>query len=337
VIAITSLLLLCLYESESKIEVRGSSDSVRRNTKLTHGSLPLLPQSQIDEVDKFLFFIGYPRSGHSIVGACLDAHPDVIVAHEYNLFPKMLPSTGSGKKLHDQLLNKTFLYNTLYQNSVKASRDGWRSSKRDGKGYTLHFGSAKSWQGKIRTLKVIGDKSGGVTARAIRDSPEQFDKVFQELKQTVRVPFKVIHVVRNPYDMVATRLLYRLSTKKGRKANFSASHKVSDHKTVFSAIKGMRSEASAVNKFIKQYPSITFEMHNVDYIYKTRLTLLEMCSFLELECSDEFIQMCQDKAAKRPSNTREVVNWDSQLRNSMLKLTSDFTFFQRYSLKPDWH
>jgi hypothetical protein len=34
------------------------------------------------EVHTLLLFIGYPRSGHSLVGSLLNAHPNVVVAHE---------------------------------------------------------------------------------------------------------------------------------------------------------------------------------------------------------------------------------------------------------------
>ncbi len=35
-----------------------------------------------DTVERFCLFIGYPRSGHSLVGSLLDAHPNVVLAHE---------------------------------------------------------------------------------------------------------------------------------------------------------------------------------------------------------------------------------------------------------------
>ena len=35
-------------------------------------------------VEKYCMFIGYPRSGHSLIGALLDAHPNIIIAHELN-------------------------------------------------------------------------------------------------------------------------------------------------------------------------------------------------------------------------------------------------------------
>ena len=36
----------------------------------------------LDEVKAFCLFIGYPRSGHSLIGALLDAHESVAMAHE---------------------------------------------------------------------------------------------------------------------------------------------------------------------------------------------------------------------------------------------------------------
>ncbi|MBV6654043.1 MAG: hypothetical protein KI786_09830, partial [Mameliella sp.] len=35
-----------------------------------------------EKINKGIFFIGYPRSGHSILGALLDAHPQVALSHE---------------------------------------------------------------------------------------------------------------------------------------------------------------------------------------------------------------------------------------------------------------
>ena len=39
-----------------------------------------------DELRAFCLFMGYTRSGHSLVGACLDAHPEAAIAHEAKIF-----------------------------------------------------------------------------------------------------------------------------------------------------------------------------------------------------------------------------------------------------------
>ena len=38
----------------------------------------------LKSLETYCMFIGYPRSGHSLVGSLLDAHPQIILAHELN-------------------------------------------------------------------------------------------------------------------------------------------------------------------------------------------------------------------------------------------------------------
>ena len=45
-------------------------------------------------VEKFAFFIGFTRSGHSIVGSFMDAHPNMIIAYQYKFF-RQLSKTGA--------------------------------------------------------------------------------------------------------------------------------------------------------------------------------------------------------------------------------------------------
>jgi hypothetical protein len=37
-------------------------------------------------LETYCMFMGYPRSGHTLVGSILDAHPDMVVAHELDAF-----------------------------------------------------------------------------------------------------------------------------------------------------------------------------------------------------------------------------------------------------------
>ena len=58
---------------------------------------------QLGDSAKFLLFIGTPRSGHSIVGAILDAHPLAIVSHEVNALERISEGVG-GKDLLSMIL-----------------------------------------------------------------------------------------------------------------------------------------------------------------------------------------------------------------------------------------
>ena len=167
-------------------------------------SIPMLnlPQDVIDKIKKFVFFVGHPRSGHSIIGSFMDAHPHMVIAHEFMLFKQL-----SIKSL--ALSSKADLFNTLYRNSVYDSTSGWRNKDSNWKNYTLNIESL--WQGRYdRYISVIGDKSGGATSAVYIHSPEDFKAQYEQLQKTIGIPIKVIYCVRNPYDIAATSALYKI-------------------------------------------------------------------------------------------------------------------------------
>ncbi|PSP19753.1 MAG: sulfotransferase family protein [Cyanobacteria bacterium SW_5_48_44] len=55
-----------------------------KELNLTYVLETLKDKKTFQNVDKYCMFIGYPRSGHSLVGSLLDAHPNIIIAHELN-------------------------------------------------------------------------------------------------------------------------------------------------------------------------------------------------------------------------------------------------------------
>jgi hypothetical protein len=52
----------------------------------TSTSAPVVVETpDFSNVRTFILFVGYPRSGHSLIGSIMDAHPNVIIAHEVRL------------------------------------------------------------------------------------------------------------------------------------------------------------------------------------------------------------------------------------------------------------
>src|SRR3989344_1389974 len=43
---------------------------------------PVVETPDFSSVRTFILFVGYPRSGHSLIGSIMDAHPNIIIAHE---------------------------------------------------------------------------------------------------------------------------------------------------------------------------------------------------------------------------------------------------------------
>ena len=79
--------LVQLKSSPNTIATHASTQMPRSLTE----RIPVLrtkftPLSRKDIADvRILIFVGFARSGHSIVGILMDAHPDIIIAHEYIL------------------------------------------------------------------------------------------------------------------------------------------------------------------------------------------------------------------------------------------------------------
>ena len=307
----------------STIEVKMSRKRVKYvQPNRTHS----LTVRDVQDVQSFVFFVGYPRSSHSVLASMIDAHPNAVIAHEFNLFQQL--------HRNDSLLSdKTSLYNALYTNSHKQSSQGWRSMNLSfqGKGYNLRLNNSLSWQGCYRRLRVIGDKSGGVTSRLYRSSRGMFTTLYNRLSELVEVPIKVIHVVRNPYDMLATRLLYRFSDVKKHKGHYTRDHPLNNPSNVTQVMKSLYSEASAVVDMSKKLQLNVLEVHYVDFIHNPKREMRNVCLFIGVQCSSGYLDMVARATFSSLSVTRHLVVWSDEAHQFMNSKILTLPFFQRYS------
>lgn len=136
--------------------------------------------------ETFVAFAGFPRSGHTLVGSLLTAHPDAVVAHELNALELIRWRVGR---------------RALFGSIVRADR---RFAEAGSTWTGYDYSVPGQWQGRYRDLKVIGDKKGGGTARYLFRYPDLFDR----LRRTVTLPVKFVVVTRHPLDNIA-----RMATK----------------------------------------------------------------------------------------------------------------------------
>ena len=259
-----------------------------------------LSRSDINSIKYFLLFIGWPRSCHSIVGSLLDAHPNVIVAHEFFLFTKLSEDK--------ELSNRSRLYNQLYRNSYMSAKEGWRTSSKDRKGYSLDM--AGSWQGQFTKLEVIGDKCGGASTRLYTQNSKKFQELYQRLRANVKVPIKVLQIVRNPFDMIATEALYRATGVSGVKYNATVHNKYSNPKILREVTDFVLDMATAISRMIRALRLSALEIYCEDLVTHPAGTISDICRFLNLKCSPEYVQICSDKIFKNVSMSRDLVEWD---------------------------
>ena len=146
-------------------------------------------RDDFDGVRRFCLFVGYPRSGHSIVGALLNAHKDVVIAHELNA-PRLILAGCARDELYARIL----------------TRARWFHLRGDRSNHDYRV--PNQWQGRFERLDVIGDKRGGAVTRCLAEHPDFFARV----RALVGVPLRLIHVVRNPFDNIAAiSIWHRLS------------------------------------------------------------------------------------------------------------------------------
>jgi Sulfotransferase family len=137
-------------------------------------------RDEFDRVTAFALFVGYPRSGHSLVGAMLNAHRQAIISHELDA-PKLVLAGIGRDELYSRIL----------------ARAAWFNLRGNTSNYSYQI--PNSWQGRFETLRVIGDKGGGWAVQWLRRHPH----LLQSLHSIVGVPIRMLHVVRNPWDNIA--------------------------------------------------------------------------------------------------------------------------------------
>ncbi len=133
-----------------------------------------------NDIKTFVMFIGYPRSGHTLIGFLLDAHPNMIVASQTSALRYL--KYGFGKQQ---------IFYLLMQNSRQVARTG-RKQRR------YSYEVPNQWQGRFDKPRVIGESTG---LTRLRRNPSLLKSLRQKLKG---VDLKLIHVIRNPYDNIST-------------------------------------------------------------------------------------------------------------------------------------
>lgn len=137
-------------------------------------------RDSFDQVASFVLFVGYPRSGHSLVGAMLNAHRNAVIAHELDA-PKLVVRGCTRDELYSRIL----------------ARAAWFNLRGNASNYEYQV--PNRWQGRFEALRLVGDKRGGSAAQWLARHPDLLGR----LRATVGVPLRLIHVVRNPYDNIA--------------------------------------------------------------------------------------------------------------------------------------
>ncbi len=208
------------------------------------------------------------------------------------------------------------------------------SPKKDEKRYTLDVPG--SWAGHfVGGLKVIGDKSATAPDAYLKLN-NHFKEMYQRLQDLVKVPLHVIHVVRNPFDIIATSALYEYGHEHGHNGpkaryNFTEEHRLVDHKLLNKSAKAVMEKARAVHEMKSLCNMTVLEIHNEDLVQRPAATVTQICRFLQVPCPSRYVAACVDKVFPVVSKTRSKVEWSHDLRQWVEQEIKKYPFFNRYS------
>lgn len=239
----------------------------------------------------FCFFIGYPRSGHSLIGSLLDAHEHMCIAHELNLFGLLSNTTLSTKEIFQLILKNSKLF--------AAIKNVWGVYRYHVKG---------QHQGSFSKLKVIGDKKGGASTQILAENPQLLSNLHNQLK----LPIKIIHVVRNPFDNIATI------------------HKKS-HPSLAGATKFYSSLCEANEVLSSKLPSdIVLHVKHEKFLENPKQVLNEICLFLNVEATDDYLEACIAILNSSPNRSRDSIIWPVEIKQKINGLIQKYDYLSDY-------
>lgn len=241
---------------------------------------------------KYCLFIGHPRSGHSLIAALLDAHPNALFSDELDTL---------------KFFNNGFSKEQIYYLILENSRLNAKNTRQIG-GYSYRV--SNQCQGQANNLKVIGDKHGPATTVRLYSNP----KLIDSLERKVGIPVKYIHVIRNPYDNIKT-----IARK-----DFGGLELQTAIELYFLLCKASDEIRKRINN------DDILEVRHEVLIDNPLKILREICDFLSIDTPSNYLEDCAHLVYKSPHKSRYELQWTPKLVDLVRKNIDNYPFLSNY-------
>lgn len=258
---------------------------------LRAGFLARRHRSDLASVREVCLFLGAPKTGHSLVGSLLDAHPRMAIAHEADVF--LLLRAG---------FRRARIFALLVDNARRQARHGRQES-------SYSYDVPGQWQGRFERLHVVGDKHAEGATLRLGLWPELWDRAGRELG-----PPRVVHVVRNPFDAIAS-----LARPRSRRLDLAAA---TDY--FFSLCETVRRTRPRIadDHFI--------EVRHEAFVAEPAEHLERLSRFLGEEPPADWLAACAAIVFPEPRRARERARWSlEEIRRVEARIAS-FSFLAGY-------
>lgn len=288
---------LMTYALDERPYLDSESDLVGLRDKARLGATA--NKTIFDHVEKYLTFLGYPRSGHSLIGALLDAHPEMVIAHELDAL-----------RLFEAGFSKNEVFQVILENShaFSAIRRQWGKYTHEVK---------QQWHGRYQRLRVIGDKKGGVTAQRLLAAPDLLDLI-------LALPCKpiFIHAYRNPYDMIAQIWLKDYS-------------KIDPNPTLLRATKWVFDLHKTIEQLRKRRALDVLDIDYSKFVHSPVSELSRVIDWLGLQANDDYLHACEALVKVQETKARHRVTWTSDVLDLIEREKNEDSCFAQFTMDGD--
>ena len=248
------------------------------------------------DVKTFCMFIGHVKSGGTMLGSLLDAHPNIILADEVDV----LGYVSAGFR-RDQI------YHILRKRSRREALKGRVTARRL---TPYSFAVPDQWQGRHRTIRVVGASRAGPSTGKLSRKPELLPQLYQRMGD---VDVKFVHMIRNPFDPISLMM-----------------------------IRGQRSFENAITHYFEYCETLTrlhrqlpgsalLPIRYEEFLASPRDNLSDIGSFLGIEMDGDYLDACVGILYDSPERDRDAIAWDSRWIEYVQERIDNVAFLAGYT------
>jgi len=329
------------------------------------------PYSVYDSIESFLFFTGYPRSGHTLIASLINAHPNVMISNEINILPKIFGYAKENECDGDWISGRA-RWRASGGATTLLPRDRWeilgsvtesaviaavrkRTKVRrllrerglldgdeedlDENGLAVRHVSfdyevPNAHQGIYTCLRVVGDKKGPGTVSILKADFDEATAGLQAVFGESEYRLTFLHVLRNPFDMIATAIARSADLATGHRAqdvdnvdklDQSALRQQLDSKNAtrgtgkawlpyYDAKVARWKRAFLLSERLLAVPTTTLNatyltVHLADLVADPATTLTNIASFLQLPAPQSWLDAASSIVFPSEFQSRHLLHW----------------------------
>lgn len=137
-------------------------------------------------------------------------------------------------------------------------------------------------------------------------------------------------MVRNPFDNIATLALRRAKVKKNKVQD---NLECNCHEELDESIAEYSIQVEGSSQVKKNFPDRVLDVHSMDLMKYPGQTLMKICDFLDITCTNKYLEDCASIVDPVPSQTRHFVRWTEEQLNRVRTLIKNHSFLQLYSFE----